>query len=348
MSKSVADALTDIAASLGTLLTQINAKLSLKGVSEGADTMAKVPDKINAIVTGSGIDTSDADATAADILKPKTAYVDGSKLTGTLEITSRSASDVTVSGRTVTVPAGNYSSQVQKSVASATQATPSISVNTSTGVVTATASQSAGYVSSGSKSATYSLPTQAAQTITPGTGNQTIALGRYLTGTQTILGDGNLKASNIKKGVTIFNVTGSYEAEAGSGANIEISHGNSYGVSYSAQRTGGGKIIITGIDSLLARTLVGVYLCKANYSESSDRIQSLFVISNAGTVTGIMWQKFSESYPNTNLPGPYAYQASHYASINLQDSYCELTLNDTSETGGFDSGTYKVYPIYSY
>lgn len=346
MSKSVADALTDIAASLGTLLTQINAKLALKGVSTGASDMAEVPDKINAIVTGSGIDTSDANATAADILKPHTAYVNGFKLTGTLEITSRSASDVTVSGRTVTVPAGNYSSQVQKSVAAATQATPSISVNTSTGVVTATASQSAGYVSSGSKSATYSLPTQAAQTITPGTGNQTIALGRYLTGTQTILGDGNLKASNIKKNVSIFGVNGSYEAESSGGANIEISHGNTATSNIEAQRTGGGLIAISGITVLFGRTLVGVCLYKASYTESSDRIQSLFVISNGGTVTGIMWQKFNESYPNTNLPGQYL--ASALADIDIQGSYCAVTLKDTSITGGFDSGIYRVYPIFSY
>ena len=54
-------------------------------------------------------------------------------------------------------------------------------------------------------------PTKAAQTYTPTTSNQTIYSGRWLTGNQTIKGDANLVASNIKKDVQIFGVTGSYE-----------------------------------------------------------------------------------------------------------------------------------------
>ena len=92
----------------------------------------------------------------------------------------------------------------------ATQATPSISVNSS-GLITASATQSAGYVAAGTKSATKQLTTQAAQTITPGTSDKTIASGRYLTGTQTIKGDANLTAANIAKGISIFGVTGTHE-----------------------------------------------------------------------------------------------------------------------------------------
>ncbi|WP_140397161.1 hypothetical protein [Flavonifractor sp. An82] len=58
---------------------------------------------------------------------------------------------------------------------------------------------------------TGTIPTQGAQTITPGTSNKTIASGRYLTGTQTIKGDANLVAANIKKGISIFGVAGSFE-----------------------------------------------------------------------------------------------------------------------------------------
>lgn len=57
------------------------------------------------------------------------------------------------------------------------------------------------------------MPLLAAKTYTPGTANQTIAAGRYLSGVQTIKGDPNLKAENIKDNVTIFNVKGTYGAK---------------------------------------------------------------------------------------------------------------------------------------
>lgn len=104
-------------------------------------------------------------------------------------------------------------------------ANPTLSLNASTGVVTASVSKtqsvtptvSAGFVSSGtagtmtvSGSKTLSLTTQAAQTITPGTTNQTIAAGKYLTGAQIIAGDANLAAENIASGKSIFNVDGTF------------------------------------------------------------------------------------------------------------------------------------------
>lgn len=67
-----------------------------------------------------------------------------------------------------------------------TQATPSISVNAD-GLITASATQSAGYVSAGTKSATKQLPTQAAKTITPSSSAQTaVPQGRYTTGAVTV------------------------------------------------------------------------------------------------------------------------------------------------------------------
>ncbi len=52
------------------------------------------------------------------------------------------------------------------------------------------------------------LPNKTAATYTPGTSNQTISAGQWLSGAQTIKGDANLKAENIKCGVTIFGVKG--------------------------------------------------------------------------------------------------------------------------------------------
>lgn len=141
----------------------------------------------------------------------------------------------TASGKTVTTPAGYYTTSKTTDVASGSATTPTttitanptISVNSS-GLITATTSASqnitptvsAGYVSSGtagtvsvSGSNTQQLTTKGATTYTPSTTVQTIASGTYLTGTQTISGDSNLVAENIKKDVTIFGITGTAETE---------------------------------------------------------------------------------------------------------------------------------------
>ena len=55
---------------------------------------------------------------------------------------------------------------------------------------------------------TGNIESKAATTYTPGTSDQTIASGQYLSGAQTIKGDANLVASNILKDCVIFSVTG--------------------------------------------------------------------------------------------------------------------------------------------
>jgi len=147
-------------------------------------------------------------------------------------VARKDSTDLTASGATVTAPAGYYENAASKSVASGS-ATPAASISgtsatVSTGTNTLTLSKtvsntpqvSAGYVSAGTAgnsnvSLTASVTTKAAATITPTTTNQTIASGTYLTGTQTISGDANLVAGNIKNGTTIFGVTGTYSGGGG-------------------------------------------------------------------------------------------------------------------------------------
>ena len=148
---------------------------------------------------------------------------DGVEITGT--IPSKSASDLTASGATVTVPAGNYATQATKSVATGSATAPASISGTSAEVtagsnaltltksVSVTPNVTAGYVASGtagnsSVSLTASVTTKAAATITPTTTDQTIAAGTYLTGAQNIKGDSNLVPSRIVAPYSIFGVTG--------------------------------------------------------------------------------------------------------------------------------------------
>lgn len=139
------------------------------------------------------------------------------KIIGTIEAASPpilQEKTVTPSTSVQSITADNGYDSLSKvtvnAMPTATQATPSINVS-SAGVITASATQSAGYVAAGTKSATKQLTTQAAKTITPSTANQTaVASERYTTGAVTVKGDANLVAGNIKSGTTIFGVTGTY------------------------------------------------------------------------------------------------------------------------------------------
>ena len=188
-----------------------------------------VPSVTIPLSSGSGnatfVDTSDASLNDAGKLPAGvTAYADGVKFTGTAA--ENDSTDLTVSGATVTVPAGYYSESASKSVANGS-ATPaasisgtSASVTTGTNTITLSKTVSntpqvtAGYVSSGtagnsSVSLTASVTTKGAATITPGTSAQTIPSDTYLTGAQTIAGDSNLVASKIVYPYSIFGVNGS-------------------------------------------------------------------------------------------------------------------------------------------
>ena len=202
---SVASKLITIAENLRAKLDAINVKLTAKGQTEAAN-FDEVPAKIEAIEMGS--DVSGVTATADDVLSPKV-FVDASGTEQTGTIVTKTSSDLTTSGATVAIPAGYYASDTSKSVTTAIQATPNINISP-TGLITASATQSAGYVSSGTKDATKQLSTKSATTYTPSAINQIISSGYYLTGTQTIKGDRNLVAENIKSGVSIFGINGKF------------------------------------------------------------------------------------------------------------------------------------------
>lgn len=91
--------------------------------------------------TSGDIDTSDATLTSgAQMLYPYTAYANGQKFTGSIQ--SKDSDDITVSGRTVTVPAGHYAESATVNVPGgggdvSLQAKTNISPSTSSQTITA-------------------------------------------------------------------------------------------------------------------------------------------------------------------------------------------------------------------
>ena len=192
-------------ATLSALFSDIADAIRAKTGSSATIKADEFPTAIAAISTGP--DLSNDTATAADVRTGKTFH------------TSTGAATGTMANGSATTPATTISSAPTISVSSAGLITAS---NSKTQNVTPTVS--AGYISAGtagtitvSGSNTKQLTTKAAATITPGTSDQTIASGTYLTGAQTIKGDANLVAANIAEGVTIFGVEGAH-----SGSQIEV------------------------------------------------------------------------------------------------------------------------------
>ena len=208
-------------------------------------TLSEMADAILSIPTGGGaVSLQSKTATPTEsqqVIKPDSNYDGLSQVTINAisttyvgsEIARNNSNNLSISGAIVTVPAGYYATAASKTFPSGSAeipattitATPNISMNSS-GLITASVSSSksitpiisAGYITSGiagtitaSGNDTLQLTTKAAETFTPGTTNQTIAAQQYLTGIQTISGDADLIASNIKHEVDIFGVIGTFQ-----------------------------------------------------------------------------------------------------------------------------------------
>ena len=191
------------------------------------------------ITTGGGTDTSEGNPNVVEgvILTGYSAYnVEGERLSGSMPYQTTSSSNVNVD-TAITIPAGYHDgthSVSSVSLSSKTSATAdaghvlnaykgwkSGSLITGTmankGTTNGSISANGTYTvpvgwHNGSGKVTQSLSTQGATTVTPGTSNKTvIAASKWSTGNQVVAGNGNLAAGNIKKNVTIFGVTGSYQ-----------------------------------------------------------------------------------------------------------------------------------------
>lgn len=109
------------------------------------------------------------------------------------------AGELSVSGNTVTCPIGYVKSVRTATVPEAGQTTVSGNVVTTP----------PGYVKSERKTTVGTA--KGASTITPGTSDQTIAAGTYLTGALTVKGDANFTEENIADGVSMWGKVGTHK-----------------------------------------------------------------------------------------------------------------------------------------
>lgn len=116
-------------------------------------------------------------------------------------ITRRSSSDLTASGATVTVPAGYYSAQATKSVTSGTAGTPAATkgaVSNHSVSVTPSVTNTAGYISGGTKTGTA----------------VTVSASELVSGSETKTANGTYDVTNLAE--LVVNVSG------GSSMNVQV------------------------------------------------------------------------------------------------------------------------------
>lgn len=189
---------------------------------------------------------------------------------------------------------------------------------------------------------------KSATTYTPTTSDQTISSGQYLNGAQTIKGDSNLIASNIKSGVTIFGVSGSYTASASS-PNLQSKSVSPSESSQTVKPDSGYDGLSQVTVSAISTTYVGSGVTKkaaATYtpSTSDQTIASGQYLNGTQTIKGdsnLIAANIKSGVSIFGVAGSYTGSGSGGSSTNNCEAYHITSTSDTINFQG--SGTVKVF-----
>ena len=262
-----------------------------------------------------GIDTSDATATAGEILKNKTAYVKGKKVTGTLRYYPESPaiySNGYLTGDVANVSVITYRGQKYLTITSSNIENPVAYLKDSQvycgTLLSNLGDAAASDVAEGKTftsieglkvtgTAKASTPTLQEKTITPSSAEQTVTPDPGYDGLSsvTVEGDANLVPGNIKSGVSVFGVTGSFEGSGGSGGsgdnNCEAYHITSASAKLNFKTTGTVKVWGYGSKRSNYTTTVYAFVGDGYYAGSSygtpSKHSASFSIASDGTLSGL-------------------------------------------------------------
>lgn len=194
---------------------------------------------------------------------------------------------------------------------------------------------------------------KSAATYTPGTSDQSIASGQYLNGTQTIKGDSNLTAANIKSGVKIFNVTGSY-AGSSSGGNTPSLQTKTVTPSESTQTVspdsgydGLSKVTVNAISSTYIGSDVTKKSAATYIPKTTDQsIASGQYLSGTQTIKGdanLVAGNIKSGVSIFGVTGTYAGGGSSGGSGNNNVEAYTVTSTNPSVSFKTASGTIKIW-----